>query len=71
MYNDYRKNERGVLLMFTITVSDGQRKFTWNITCESFCEARVVAIRKHKDTFHTKWAEVVAISHYYKRGYAL
>ena len=52
--------------MFTITVSDGERKFTWRIQCETFCEARVVAIAKHKEAFHKNWAEVVKISHYYK-----
>ena len=52
--------------MFTITVSDGERKFTWNIQCETFCEARVIAIAKHKEAFHKNWAEVVKISHYYK-----
>ena len=53
--------------MFIITVRDNKRKYTWNIVCQTFCEARAKAINKHKETFNTNWAEVVAISHYYQR----
>jgi hypothetical protein len=52
--------------MFAITVRDNERRYTWNITCQTFCEARTKAISQHKEVFKTNWAEVVAISHYYR-----